>query len=559
MKQLILIVCLYIVSAVGVSAQQTVGLFLNDSEAYNGYTLFAPVSSPYTYLIDNCGKVVNQWTGTANPGLSVYLLENGNLLRTTRVGTPIFNGGGSGGKVELYGWDGELLWNYTYSSTTYHQHHDIEPLPNGNILILAWELKTMSDAVAMGRNPTSIPVDGLWTEHIIEIEPVGFNEANIVWEWHLWDHLVQDLDATKQNYMTVSEHPELLDINYYVSGGSPFSAADWIHANGIDYNAELDQIVISARKLNEIWIIDHSTSTAEAASHSGGLSGKGGDFLYRWGNPEVYRRGDLADRQLFGQHDPQWIPAGYPDEGKISVFNNGLGRPEGSYSSVEIIDPPLGNDGNYVLDTGQAYGPDVPSWTYTSGSDFNFFSNIMSGVQQLPNGNVLICESTKGHLFEVDVDGVLRWQYRNPESGGVPAIQGNTIGQASVFRATRYSPDYPAFNGLNLVGSSTIEIDPMPAPCDIFEAPPVVIEMPTAIDELMILSNPVGDFFRVQNPAKKAFQIQVFDLMGRLVLSEKQQDFLFLKNVKTWNPGLYVVHIKVEGSTEVIVQKVIKL
>ena len=85
-----------------------------------------------------------------------------------------------------------------------------------------------------------------------------------------------------------------MDINYL--GNQPTGVADWMHANAVDYNEDLDQIMISAREFNEVWIIDHSTSTAEAASHSGGMYGKGGDLLYRWGNPEAYGRGDSTDR-----------------------------------------------------------------------------------------------------------------------------------------------------------------------------------------------------------------------------------------------------------------------
>jgi hypothetical protein len=113
-------------------AQQTVGIFQNDSLSYNGYTLLFPNVSKTTYLLDNCGNVVHTWESDYNPGLVAYLLENGDLLRTARIGSN-FNGGGSGGRIERFNWEGELLWSYNYSSADFHQHHDIEYLPNGNI------------------------------------------------------------------------------------------------------------------------------------------------------------------------------------------------------------------------------------------------------------------------------------------------------------------------------------------------------------------------------------------------------------------------------------------
>ena len=60
----------------------TLGLLVNDPQACKGYTLIAPSSSNDTYLIDMEGRVVNSWKSDCNPGLSAYLLENGNLLRT---------------------------------------------------------------------------------------------------------------------------------------------------------------------------------------------------------------------------------------------------------------------------------------------------------------------------------------------------------------------------------------------------------------------------------------------------------------------------------------------
>ena len=116
----------------------------------------------------------------------------------------------------------------------------------------------------------------LWAEAILEWNPMI---DEVVWEWHIWNHLIQDYDESKANYGTVAEHPELIDINYDRNDGHP----DWLHMNAIDYNPILDQIVMSVPYFDELWVIDHSTSKEEAASHTGGKSGKGGDLLYRWG------------------------------------------------------------------------------------------------------------------------------------------------------------------------------------------------------------------------------------------------------------------------------------
>ena len=79
----------------------------------------------------------------------------------------------------------------------------------------------------------------------------------------------------------VSEQPELIDLNFDNQDGHP----DWLHSNSIDYNEELDQILLSVPHFDEVWIIDHSTSTEEAKGHIGGNSAKGGDLIFRWGKP----------------------------------------------------------------------------------------------------------------------------------------------------------------------------------------------------------------------------------------------------------------------------------
>jgi len=258
-RDIILIIFLSVF--VSIKAQfRTVGLFLNDSSSFNGYTLFAPAAYINTYLINNEGRLVNLWEGTHKPGLSAYLLENGNLLRTAVINNNTFGGGGSGGLVQEFEWDGNLVWEFDYSTDQFYQHHDIERLPNGNTLIIAWEYKDYEEVLGAGRDPNLMPLPNegeLWPDHVVEVQPDGSSGGTIVWEWHVWDHLVQDYDSTEFNYGVVSEYPELININY-VSNFPNSLDADWNHINAVDYNEELDQIMLSVHHFGEIWVIDQA-------------------------------------------------------------------------------------------------------------------------------------------------------------------------------------------------------------------------------------------------------------------------------------------------------------
>lgn len=448
---------LVLVTVCGISAQAqtppvTIGLQLYDSAASPGYTLFAPIGSHNTYLIDMWGRLVNSWTSTYRPALAVYLRENGRLLRTCSNG----EGGGAGQAIQEFEWDGTLYWEYNYSSPDYTPHHDIEPLPNGNVLILAWENKTQEEAYAAGRDPALLTFPTLSPEHIVEVQRTGLTTGTIVWEWHLWDHLVQDYDSTKANYGVVAEHPELIDINYGSTG------QDWIHANSVAYNADLDQIVISARTFDEAWIIDHSTTTAEAAGHTGGNSGMGGDILYRWGNPLAYGAGTVDDQRLFRQHDIRWIPDGYPGAGHLTVFNNGGGRIGDDYSSVDEFVTTADIDGNYPQPApGVAHEPADPLWVYSDVFPYSWTSGGISGAHRLPNGNTIICSGQYGMFFEVTPDSQVVWKYYNPIRQDAPVGQGFPPPADLVFRCERYTPDYPGLAGHDLSAESALETYPI--------------------------------------------------------------------------------------------------
>lgn len=412
-----------------------VGEFSNENDSFDGYTLFAPDRSPGSYLINNSGEVVYTWNSNYQLARGVYLLESGNIIRASFPGpNPTFWGGGISGRVEEIDLNGKVIWEFEYSNNTHCLHHDVEALPNGNILMTGWEYKTEAEAIAAGRDPNSLPIGELWPDHIIEVEPNGSKSGNIVWEWHIWDHLIQDFDPTKDNYGVVEDHPELFDINF---GG--ILSGDWNHINSIDYNKEFDQIIISAAGPSEIWVIDHSTTTEEAAGHIGGKSGKGGDILYRWGNPQTYRAGGTDDQKLFFQHDAQWIEPDHPGEGNILIFNNGLGRPDGAYSSVDEIVPPVDSNGSYFLTPGSSYKPEEPIWSYTAENPPDFFALVISGAQRLPNGNTLICDGPDGLFFEVTPEKEIVWEYVN--TFPIPSFN-------RVFKIRRYAPDYPGIENL---------------------------------------------------------------------------------------------------------------
>jgi hypothetical protein len=441
---------------------------LREPGAFPGYTLLAPLLSTRTYLIDMQGRVVHAWDSDYAAGQAAYLLEDGHLLRAGQLlmDERLIAGPAAGGRVQEFTWDGGLVWDFKFHNEKQVPHHDLARLPNGNVLLIVWEIKTAEETIAAGRNPES--VDGPWlVDSLVEIRPTGKTTGEVVWEWHCWDHLIQDRDPSRANYGDVAAHPERIDVNYgrslasemadaarsdeeaarkkkdgqilgsigYLGSpaprGNPGGMPDWTHINAVAYNAELDQVMLTVRAFSEFWIIDHSTTSAEAAGHTGGRSGQGGDILHRWGNPRAYRAGGAEDQRLFAPHDAHWIPRGRPGAGHVLVFNNGSGRPGGDYSSVDEIVLPVDAQGRYAREPGAAYGPEQPDWRFTARDKKDFSAGFLSGAQRLSNGNTLICHGLEGVVFEVTPGGQVVWTYTcagavlpGPKgSGGLPQLQ----------------------------------------------------------------------------------------------------------------------------------------
>lgn len=507
------------------------GLLTTKEGVNSGYTLLAPLRSNSTYLIDLSGKVVHEWKSDATPGHSVYLLPNGHLIRAEQVDSSVFQGGGQGGRLREFDWDGKIVWEYSCADATRLQHHDFKLLPNGHVLMIAWELVSADKTLAAGRIPNQTSGEEMWPDMLLEVEPTLPSGGKVVWEWHAFDHLIQDHDKAQANFGDVAAHPERVDVNAdrkpatlskeerderdrlrglgYGGGGDPeqgrggppdgdggpggpggptgrggLRGGDWLHTNAVAYNASLDAIIVSVHNLNELWVIDHSTTSAQAKSSAGGRYGKGGDLLFRWGNPRMHRAGTANDQRLFGQHDPQWIPDGLSGAGHVLVFNNG---DRGAHpSSVEELAISLTAES---LRNGfdPKTGPKVEvAWSYKSP---DISSGHISGSQRLPNGNTLICAGETGRLVEVNAKREVVWDFLSPLGGdaqmpgrrggggpppgaggpppgagpggegrpagggrrGPPGMGGRGPGDDgnSLFRAWRYAPDFPGLAKLN--------------------------------------------------------------------------------------------------------------
>lgn len=523
-------------------AQNTVGLLSYHAETvYEGYNLIFPHNQSTVYLLDNCGQIANQWTDTEDwrPGNAVYLLENGNLVKCKRdrvpINDPIWAGGG-GQVVEIRSWDNELLSQFERNDSLYRLHHDVAPMPNGNILMVVWEYHNYEASVAAGRDTAKMDQDAVWSEVIWEWDPVA---DTIVWEWRVWDHLIQDYDPKQANFGIVADHPELIDLNYDEHNGHP----DWLHINAIDYNPVLDQLILSVPYFNEVWVVDHSTTTAEAASHSGGNAGKGGDLLYRYGNHATYRQGTIEDKKLFFQHDVKWLaPNASPTDslfGYISVYNNRVGD---NLSTMDIWKTTETNTSNYLFENNQ-FGPAEFNRTIVHPDSIIIAASTgLSSAAILPNGNALFFAGRWGYAYEITPAGDVVWEYIVPLKGGSPVEQGTILGINNniTFRMDRYPPDYPAFIGRTMLAEGFIEMNPNPVNCALTVS---TNDLNTHSIAIKIYPNPSYDLLNIETDEWMDTTIELYNLNGQLVQMERFNGIKKRWNISHLKQGMYILKL----------------
>jgi hypothetical protein len=540
----------FIFSLASAHAQTTVGVLSTTSQSVEGYNIFYSHNQEKVLLIDNNGQVVHIWDDKNDfrPGNSAYLLENGNLVRAKRpndwTNDAIWAPGG-GAIVDIVDWDANVLASYTLNNEQARLHHDIRPMPNGNVLMIAWEKIDSTTIANLGRDPAIITQSHVLSEMILEWNP---ESGEIVWEWHVSDHLVQDKFSNRDNYGNVFEQRERININYDEHDGHP----DWLHFNSIDYNPVLDQIVVSSPYFNEFWVIDHSTTKEQAKTSAGGNSGKGGDVLFRFGNPKAYGS-DNTSQYLFFQHNVHWLnpeaPLGSTDFGKLLVFNNQ--HPDGTSigNLIQTIDTNTNQYLDFEVNTDQIIQatyqhPNKPEIALSTG---------VSNVQALKNGNVLMFSGRFGYAFELNSSGDVVWEYRIPFKAGQPTAQGTelTINQNLTFRLNRIYPEHPALVGRTLTPKGLLQEFVYNLEDEVSEE-----EVITSVDDIdlqelgfNVFPNPFPNQLAFEPKAKVIGKlVMIHDLMGKVLWREmiKNQEAIQL-NTNTWPQGFYILNV--DGKT----------
>jgi hypothetical protein len=447
------------------------------SRTYDGYTLFGTRGT--TYLIDFEGHVIHTWPIGTNPRFT----EGGTLLDAIG-GNP-----SNQNSWEELDWDGNIVWQYSENRTNYHGHHDFEKiydtkLGDSAFIYIANKDLTSQQCLDAGCNDSNTYTNPQM-DAVVEVDMQG----NIIWEWCFFDHVVQDLYPSLPTYGVIANTPGKINLNL---AGNPVKS-DWLHCNSLDYNQDMDLIVINSVH-GEFYVIDHGNTMVpgDTAASIALAASSAGDFLYRFGDPAKYDQGEppsvlenwdkstTGNKQIGGAHDVQWIKPGLPGEGNFLIFSNSENLFELTPQSyIFEINPFLNasgtNTGDFVNppDAGytQVSSPDANLmkekkkiskqvvWRYSSKNNTSFYSTIGSSAQRLPNGNTFICSMNDGHFFEVaPSDSAIVWEYINPMTrDGIKRIKTDHYPTYNgVFRAYRYASDHPALAGHDLTPGSTM-------------------------------------------------------------------------------------------------------
>lgn len=367
-----------------------------------GYTLVPATNA--TNLLDSTGKSVKSWTVG---GYTAYLLDNGHLVGQSGNGSAA-----AAGYTSLVQRNGTTVVN-SWSVAGMHHGHWI--MPNGNWLaIVGVKINPKTALASVGYTGT---LTSIWDERIQEYNPVT---TAVVWEWKASDH------------MSGTNNPRKINPNL-------FKSSDPLHVNSVSYDPSRDLVVMSSHYLNEIFVVDHSTTTAQAASETGGTYGQGGDILFRWGAPKNYGGTTATSSNVI--HGGTVVQPGLPGAGNFMFFGNSDNAVKHS-RVYEVKGIP--SDTGWVLGSNGEFSSELLwDWYHTSGK-FESSGHFGYG-QRLANGNTFITFSQNRVLAEVDSNGT---------------FLDSMVLTVECRRAIRYPMTHPAMVALGLAPATGVARTP---------------------------------------------------------------------------------------------------
>jgi len=410
------------------------GLRIYESgQTWDGYTLlncFMPTGQDpngNNVLIDMEGNIVNAWM---IPGAGFYSaakpLPGGQI-----VGNWVYSNDmmASGGKLTQLNWDGEIVKQW---ETVGHHDHERQGstcgyfAPGAEPMLEGGKVLVLEDHAPDPNLTTHVSIKPLKDDLIRELDW----EGNELFRWHVWEHFDElGLDAAARVG---------LDQGRCYMGPAFMADAlpeDWTHGNSVawcgpnkwydagDLRFHPDNIITDFRSLNITIIIarhDHPDGDWVA-----------GDVVWKLGPDYSTASGDFMVGQIIGQHQAHMISKGLPGAGNLLIFDNGGQGGYGAYIQGlrDVNGDPLGTYPNTFRQFSRVIEIDPVAkqvvWEFKQprlskdldgdgkilGNEKLFYSNLMSGMQRLPNGNTLICEADPGRVFEVTESGEVVWEY----------------------------------------------------------------------------------------------------------------------------------------------------
>ncbi len=263
---------------------------------------------------------------------------------------------------------GNLLVQGGLETTKVSLHHDILPLQNGHLILLANTTKTYTDLAGY---PGSTVVTG---DVIIDLD----QNRQPVWFWSTFDHL---------------------DINRH-----PLTFPDWTHSNALIYSPDDGNLILSMR--NQNWIIKINYQDGRGDGSILWRLGAEGDFVIPGGLPSDYN---------YAQHYPILTSTHSTGIFPLMLFDNGNNRIMDSSGTVcGSLGAPACYSRPVLFELDEDAKTATISWQY----DLPVFSLCCGSIGILQNGDaeydiaINSTGPTVSRIQEVTMDSIpqLVWQ-----------------------------------------------------------------------------------------------------------------------------------------------------